>query len=156
MTLTINGRIYNYPDPGTEMGWGEDATNWAEAVTSVVNQLTGGGSLVSGSFLYLNNTLNQTVPGLSFSSISILSATIDYNISLDTGASVNETGVLHVEYESGSWNITRTIKSSTITGMDISITGSGQVEISTPNYSNFNTGVTVSTIKYNVTNTVVN
>ena len=152
MTLTINGRVYNYPDPGTEMGWGEDATNWAEAVTSVVNQLTGGGSLVSGSFAYTNNSLNQIVSGLSFSSISLLSATIDYNISLDTGSTVNETGKLNVQYESGTWNISRTITSSTITGADITITGSGQVQISTPNYSGFVSG----TMKFNVTNTVVN
>ena len=25
--VTINGNVYNYPDPGTEAGWGSAATN---------------------------------------------------------------------------------------------------------------------------------
>lgn len=41
IALVVNGSTYNYPQTN-DVGWGDNATNWASAVTSSMLQLTGG------------------------------------------------------------------------------------------------------------------
>jgi len=41
LSLVINGITYNYPQSGDEL-WGDDATNWAQAVTQGMLQKAGG------------------------------------------------------------------------------------------------------------------
>ena len=39
--LQIGNKVFNYPDTGDNPGWGEDATAWAQAVTTALETVQG-------------------------------------------------------------------------------------------------------------------
>lgn len=81
ITLVINGTPYNYPVPGEDPTWGDDATSWAKAVTDAISTILAPGDILSSTFSIDNNILSKTnINGLLFDPGTIRAANINYAI----------------------------------------------------------------------------
>ena len=146
-TLVINNVTYNYPGPGEDPGWGEDATGWAEEVTSVLSSLLGAGDILETTFNVANNVTSATnITGLSFDTATVRSAVIEYSIyriSDTTTSGKAETGVLDIVYDNSAssgnkWLLSQ--ESNGDSGITFDITDAGQftytsTDIGSTNYS---------------------
>lgn len=84
--LTVNGTTFPYPDPGDEPGWGQPASDWAEEVTKVLNDLQGIDDIPETTANIANNiVVPLNVPGLIFNPTTVRSAIIDYSIYRTSG-----------------------------------------------------------------------
>ena len=132
--LTIGNQSFNYPDPGEEAGWGEDATGWAEAVTTALSALIGTGDILPSTYSIPNNSTNQDVVGLAFNSSEIRSANINYNVyrKSNTETGIAESGVMLLDLnDTGAvgqkWQLT--IQKNGEAGVSFSVTDSGQIQV---------------------------
>lgn len=141
--LTIQGNTYNYPDPGQDPGWGSDASDWAQAVTDVLNFLVNPGDILETSFTIQDNTsVAANINGLRFDSSIVRAANVSYSI-IRNGA--NQSGTLHLNYNSSApagskWSLQE--NRSGDVGVVFSITDLGQVQ-----YMSTSTGST-ATIRF--------
>lgn len=128
--LTIAGSTYNYPDPGTEPGWGEDATDWAQAVTDVLNTLVNTGDILQTTFtLQDNQSSPASVSGLMFDPTIVRAANVTYSINRN---GFNQAGTLLLNYNASAgagskWNFTEANKIGDV-GVTFSILDTGQVQ----------------------------
>lgn len=127
--LIVNNTTFNYPDPGAEPGWGEDATGWAKAVTDALASLAPAGTLNEAQSAIDNNQTNEEVSGLLFSFLLTKTATVLYRIERDTDAMspLVEQGYLYILYDNGTWLISREISAGTPAGVQLDIDSNGQV-----------------------------
>lgn len=132
MRLTVNGRVFNYPDPGTEIGWGEDATAWAEEVTNTIDNLDTNIPIQFTALLNPSQT-NANVANLEVDATSI-SMIIQYIITNDTTVSLYETGNLYLQ-NNGTWTMNKIVTSSTLSGISLSCTAGGQVQYTSLAYT---------------------
>lgn len=135
--LTVNNNVYDYPDPGTEPGWGESATAWAQAVTDVLNTLLAPGDILETSFVIGNNvTLFTNVNGLAFDGATVRAANISYVVtrrSTETPAGNNESGAIFLTYDSAGtvgekWKLSQRSDISNTSSIAFNITDAGQVQ----------------------------
>ena len=136
-TLSINGKVIEYPSPNQEPGWGSPATDFAEEVAETLDSIAGVGTILETQAIIENSVLEaakKSVPGLVFNFNFTKTATISYRISRKTtmtGETV-ETGTLDVFYTpndpSNKWQITRTILSGDPTLTYFDIDNIGQVK----------------------------
>ena len=112
--LIVNNNPFNYPDPGTEPGWGADATGWAEEVTTVLGNLSGADDILETTFNLANNVSSpQDIVGLLFNPATVRSAVIEYSIYRSTSSNeLAEKGTLNIVYKNGGtvgekWTIGR-------------------------------------------------
>lgn len=133
--LTIGNRTFQYPDVGTEAGWGEDATGWAEAVTELLASLSTPGDILPASFAIQNNVNVATnISGLFFNSGIVRAANVNYAVYRVSDSSPNgvaESGVLLIDLNETApigqkWQLSQ-IKNGN-GGINFSITDSGQVQ----------------------------
>lgn len=137
--LKINTTTFNYPDPGTEPGWGEDATGWAKAVTDELTSLVPLGSLNTAQASLDNNQTAQDVPGLLFTNLFTKTVTVLYRIERDTDSMspLVEQGYLYILYDNGTWLISREITVGSPAGIQLDIVA-GQVKYTSTNLSGAN------------------
>lgn len=114
INLTVNNQTFSYPSPGDDQGWGADATDWAEAVTTIVNTLSSPGDIPS-TLTIMNNHESagsnpvadfQVLPSLSFNSLVSKGAEIKYLVErvLRDGTISRELGtLLAVQITSTNW-----------------------------------------------------
>ena len=104
--LIIDNITYIYPDTGEDPGWGESASDWAEAVTDVVNSLLSPGDILETTFNVANNISSPTnITGLAFNTGVVRSAIITYSIyriSTLTPSGKAETGQLNIVYDNSA------------------------------------------------------
>lgn len=125
--LTVNGTIFNYPDPG-DRSWGEDASDWASEVTDVLSSIVGAG-FVTQTTVTINDNVStfQDVLGAAFSSSITRSFRLTYAVQRTNGATLSvESGVIEGVYTGTEWdyNINRLGDA----GMDFQVTASGQLQ----------------------------
>lgn len=140
-TLIVNGTAYNYPDPGTEPGWGEDATGWAKAVTNALQSLAAAGTIFETQSSIANNITTFTqIPGLQFNSALTLSALVFYRIFRDTDSAtpVNEEGILSIIVDNGTWKMSREIVVGETTGVTLDVNGAGEIVYKSTNIAGAN------------------
>jgi len=76
-TLVINSIPYQIPDDGEDPGWGDQTTDWMEAVTGVLTDLVGPDDILETSFSIANNqTTFADVTGLIFNGGSVRSSIV--------------------------------------------------------------------------------
>lgn len=145
--LTVANNTYAYPDPGTEPGWGEEATSWAQAVTDVLNTLLAPGDILETSFAIANNVSSDTnINGLVFDSGSIRAANITYAVYRMSTANPSgnaESGTIQLTFDNSAapgskWIVA--VQNSGNAGITFTCTDAGQVQykstdIGTPGYS---------------------
>lgn len=138
--LIVNNTTFNYPDPGEEPGWGDDATGWAEAVTEALDSLAPAGTLNEAQSAIDNNQTNQEVSGLVFSSSLTKTATVLYRIQRDTDSMspLIEQGYLYILYSDGNWLMSREISTGTPAGVQLDVNVSGQVIYTSTNLAGAN------------------
>ena len=135
--LKINGKVFQYPDPGQEPGYGGEATGWSKEVTSALDNFSGLGVIQETQAIIENSVLEvnkKSVAGLIFNNTLTQSAKIQYRISRETaltGKTV-ETGEFDVLYTPNDplnkWKITRTINSGDLALVYFDIDNAGQVK----------------------------
>ena len=140
-TLTINGISYAYPSV-SEQGWGTPATEWAAAVTGVINSLNVEGD-ISSPLLNITSAaavvVAANVPGLAFDNAEIRSAIVEYSIYRTDGASVQaEAGTLTLIYDGTNWDFTQTFAGSS--GVTFSVTSAGVVQYTSTAFAGQTTG----------------
>lgn len=135
--LTIDNVTYNYPGPGEDPGWGEDASGWAEGVTDVLNTLLGPGTIVETTINLNNNqTTSEDVNGLIFDISTVRSAIITYSIyrtSTDTPTGTVETGQLHIVYDNLATDWLMSQERTGDAGVTFEIDSLGQVSYTSTN-----------------------
>lgn len=133
--LTVNNNVYDYPDPGTEPGWGESATAWAQAVTDVLSTLLAPGDILETSFVIGNNVTTYTnINGLAFDGATVRAANVSYVVtrsSVETPSGTNESGEIHLTYDpagggGSKWKLS--VISDAAAGITFTCTDAGQVQ----------------------------
>lgn len=140
-TLTISGTPYQYPDAGETPGWGEDATEWAQAITDAVNSLTGPNDIPTTTALIADNVVVPTnVNGMSFATPGTKSFSLFYVIQRSNGTTAsNEYGALSGVYTGTDWLMDRNYVGES--GVDLTITATGQVKYTSSSIGGVYTGV---------------
>lgn len=137
VSLTVNGTTYQYPVPGEDPSWGSEATDWAKAITNVLNTLIAPGDILQTSFV-INNNINipTNVNGLIFDSGTVRAANIDYvvyRISTSNNYGQTESGRIHLTFDDSApvnqkWTLSQT-SSGTQSGIVFSIDdATGQIQ----------------------------
>lgn len=121
--LNVKGRQFNYPDPGREPGWGEDATAWAEAITEAVETAVAAGDLRGEVTLPPQSPTPLAIPGVQISSLQSSAGKVLYHL---TEGSNYQSGVLTLTKLSNDWLITREYVGDNI-DISFQITSSGQI-----------------------------
>lgn len=105
-TLIIAGIPYEIPDAGDEPGWGDQTSDWMEAVTATLNDLVGPDDIQETSFSVANNqTVFVDVTGLLFNGGSVRSSVVQYSVYRISDANPEgnaETGNMYIVYDNNS------------------------------------------------------
>lgn len=136
--LVVNNTTFNYPDPGQEPGWGEDATAWASAVTEALGFLLAPGDIINGTSTIANNVANSDVLGCQFDNTQTRAANVTYQITRQDGSNTFvEYGTLYISYNSATtaWTLARSFTGDSC-GVSFTITSAGQVKYTSTNYTN--------------------
>ena len=126
--LQIGTSIFEYPENNQNPGWGEVATDWAEAATDVIADLSGPNDVLLTTALIANTQPTaQNVVGLSFNIGSVKSFSAPYFVTRSvTGTTVVESGTMNGNYDGTAWNFS-VVDVIGDGGMDFDITSAGQV-----------------------------
>lgn len=136
--LVVNGNTYNYPDPGENPNWGEQAAEWAEAVTIALASIINPGDILENTFSISNNlSIAANVNGLIFDSSLVRSSLVSYNIyriSTSTQSGNTESGNIYLNYDDNAssgnkWSFSQIRNGSA--GVALSILDNGQVQYKT-------------------------
>lgn len=102
--LTVRNTTYKYPEQGEDPKWGENAVDWAEAVTNVLATVVGANDILSSSFTVANNT-TSTVTNLALDPATVRSAVVEYDIYRVTDSTTSgksESGLILLEYDTNA------------------------------------------------------
>ncbi len=107
--LQIGNKVFSYPDAGDNPGWGEDATAWAQAVTTALSTVQGPNDIPATSTALANNVAVDTaIAGLSFNLTEVRRTTIEYVIVrvFDSGnTTITESGTITGDYDGTDFSI---------------------------------------------------
>lgn len=126
--LQVGNDVYIIPDQGDNPPWGEDVSDWMEAVTdTLANEVRGPNDILATSANLANNQVSPAnISGLTFDVSDILSVRIDYYIKrvYDSGTTVVvESGVILGHFDGTAFTITQETLGDA--GVDISVTNAG-------------------------------
>jgi hypothetical protein len=133
--LTVNNNTYNYPDPGTDPGWGSEASDWAQAVTDVLNTILSPSDILETSYAINNNVSTATnINRLAFDPGTVRAANVTYTIYRISAANPSgnvESGTIYLNYDNSAslgskWNLGQ--QKIGESGVVFTITDAGQVQ----------------------------
>jgi len=151
-TLTVGNESFLYPENGENpsAGWGEEATSWAEAVTTVLGTLQNANDITLTTFSLLDNiSVAANIVGLRFSTVQVIHVKVEFIIERIVGTTVYaESGYILGNYDGTDFFISQeSVGDAEIT---ISVTNAGQFQ-----YTSSNLGHDSCTIKFKA-NTISN
>lgn len=129
--LVISGTTYNYPENREQPGWGEEASAWAEAVTTVLSNVTGTGDILQTSASIGNTATTANITGFSFDPSSVRGAVCEYSIYRKTDTTAEEkveVGTIYVTYKTQNDVFDIVVVGSGGSGVTLSITSAGQMQ----------------------------
>lgn len=130
--LQVNGQIFSYPLPG-DRNWGEDASGWAEAITTVVGTLTGAGFIPQTTVPIEDNiSVAADIVNAAFDSSATRSFQFIFEITRTDGAvTIAETGRMDGVFNGTEWdyNVNRVGDA----GVVLSIDTLGQLQYTSSN-----------------------
>lgn len=91
--LTVGNQVFEYPDNTQNPGWGEQAAEWASAVTDVINVFQGPNDLVYQTVSLGVSGSPAIINGMFFSVSSVAAFKLEYT--LMSGTSPVEYGTLN-------------------------------------------------------------
>ncbi len=132
-TLTVGNETVIYPTEGGNPGWGEEAADWAEAVSEKLATVSGVNDINDTEFAIVNNQCSAANVGsvgasLSFSKAAVRSFEATYAVDRTSPcANVRvEAGVMTGVSDGSNWTFQHEHVGDA--GMDFSITSAGQVQ----------------------------
>ncbi len=139
--IVINNTSFNYPDPGSEPGWGADATDAMVEVAEVLATIQGVDDIAETTFNVANNISSaMDVVGLAFNPSTVRSAIVDYSLYRNTDSTeLAERGSLNLIYKNGAtpgskWSIGRVLFGDDA-GLSFTMTDAGQIQYTSTNLS---------------------
>jgi hypothetical protein len=135
VTLTINNNTYNFPASGEDPNWGPEATDWAIAVTDVLNTLLAPGDILLSTATINNNVAVLTnVNGLLFDPSQVRAANVSYSVyrtSTSNPSGYVEEGTIFLIYDNNAsagnkWTMSQRINGNA--GISFNITDAGQIQ----------------------------
>lgn len=128
--LIISGNQFNYPANRESPSWGAQASDWAVAVTGVLNTLQGANDIGLTTALINNNiSVPANVVGCLFDPTQVLGAIVTYAVTRRTDSNeVGGTGHLFLTYlgESAVWDVVAAGGDNS--GVTFTITSLGQLQ----------------------------
>lgn len=104
--VIINNKTFNYPDDGSDPGWGGEATDaFVELATAFATILAPGDILETTFNINDNTSISTQVQGMAFDPSLSRSASIVYSIyrtSTDTPSGNAETGEIQIVYDNSA------------------------------------------------------
>ena len=104
--LTVNNNTYLFPSDGEDPGWGADATDWAVAVTEVLNTLVAPSDILETSYVINNNVTSPTdINRLFFDPGTVRAANITYAVtrySTSNPTGFIESGIIYLNYDNAA------------------------------------------------------
>lgn len=149
--VSVDGVIYNIPTEG-ERGWGENVTNWIEAVSDKLNEISSDVDIPLTSFTLTNNQSSfADITGMILDTSTVRGCNITYSVyrvvtsGLTVISELSETGNIQVTYKSSAltWELTQTKTGSS--GIQFGITTDGQIQYKSTNATG---GVHAGNIKF--------
>jgi hypothetical protein len=133
--LTIGSEVFEFPLEGENAGYGSEVTDWAEAVTDALSTVQKPNDILTTSATIANNQSSPTnIPGFSFSTAEVVAIDCRYFVKrMTTGPSATyvEVGYIEGYYDGTNWGIS--IRSTGVSGVELSILPSGQVQYTSSN-----------------------
>ncbi len=125
--LTVLGTPYTYPETG-DRKWGDDASEWAQAITDVVGTLAPPGFIPQTTFDIQDNILTfSDIDGALFDSLVVQSFRMQFYVTRTDGVvSYTETGVIEGAYTGSEWDYG--ISGIGDSGIELQVTSAGQVQ----------------------------
>ena len=127
--LTVGIEEFEYPLTGEQGQYGEEATDWATAVSDALSTVQQRNDIPSSSATILNGAITATaIPGFSFDTSEVISINCEFIITRTTlvpALNLVESGFIQGNFDGSSWNIT--IESVGDAGILLDITSGGQV-----------------------------
>jgi hypothetical protein len=136
--LTILGTTYQYPESGENPNWAQGPTEWAVAVTNVINSFVGAGDILETSFAIANNVVTLTnINGLALDPGTVRASNVDYSVyrtSTSNPSGNAEEGTLFLIYDDSAasgakWLLSQ--RKDGEAGIVFSITDAGQIQFTT-------------------------
>lgn len=126
--LIVNGTTYNFPAPGDERAWGEDATDWAEAVTDILDSVVSAGFVPQTTATINDNVTTFTnILGASFNSSINRSFKFSYAVQRTDGSTtVAESGEINGVHNGTDWDYSLSRVGDA--GMTFNVTTAGQIQ----------------------------
>lgn len=145
LTLQVGTEVFQYPENGTnpQEQWGEEASNWAQAVTDLLANIQGPNDISITTFSLANNQVSQAnIVGLRFSTTSVISVKIEFVIQRIASTTVVESGIIMGYFDGTNFEIAQ--QSVGNSGVVIDVLNDGQFVYTSSNLS----GHVSSTIKF--------
>jgi hypothetical protein len=139
-TLTVGNETFEYPTQGTNPAWGEQTSDWAEAISETVATLRGPNDIVLTTAPILDNqSFPVDVNGLSFDTADVRSIDVSYIVNRSDGTlTFAEEGSMRGVYNGTGWDFA--YKHTGDAGMYFSITAAGQVQYQSSSVGGIYTG----------------
>lgn len=140
-TLTVGSDTFEYPEDGSDPGWGGEATDWAEAITDRLQSISNASDISATQIDILNNVSGQLIPGLVLNPVTVRGATIPYAVYrtvASSGPDYSEVGEILTAYQTlaatgSKWLVSQQVVGDA--GISFSIDDSGQVRYTTSDLS---------------------
>ena len=135
--LVVNGTTFNYPEAGEDPGvYGEEATSWAQEVTTVLSAVVGDGDILQTNFNLDNNQTASfaNITGFIFDFNTVKAVSCSYRIERTNGSAyLVEKGSFEIVYnpQTAIWSLTRDYTGDGGTIFDITAGGQLQYKIVT-------------------------
>lgn len=132
-TLIIGTDEFEFPQVGDNADWGQEVSDWAEAVSEALSSVQQPNDILRTSATINNNvTVPAVIPGFFFDTSEVRSINAEFIIKrTGTSPSTNlvDSGFITGSYDGTDWNISirMTSNSTSGTGVSLDITSAGQV-----------------------------
>jgi hypothetical protein len=131
-SISVNGTTFLYPEAGEDPGlYGEEATAWAEEVSTVLASVVGVGDILQTNFNLDNNQTGSlaNITGFIFDSNQVKGVSCTYRIERTNATTyLIEKGQLELVFnpQTSTWQIQREYVGDG--GIDLDITAGGQLQ----------------------------
>ena len=143
--LQIGTDIFNMPNAGEGAGWGEEVTDYLEAVANALSTVQNAGDILPTAVSIANNVTSvANIPGLLFDTSQVVSIEVDYFIrrTYDSGATTTmEEGKIKGFYDGSDFQIAHERRGNS--GVTLSVTSAGQFQYISSNLANYTSGTIV-------------
>lgn len=136
--VQIGSDIFIIPEAGENPGWGEDLTDFFEAVVEALETVEGPNDItITSATLANNQTTPADVPGFLFNAAQVQAINARYLVirTYNAGSTVEtESGKITGNYDGTDFYIA--VESVGDVGIDLSITSGGQIQYTTTDLTN--------------------